>query len=65
MNARHISFAIGLIFLILSYVIEETVDINFQDTFYIVKFAFVFKLIAFFAFFVSVILSFKNKNANK
>lgn len=65
MNARYISFAVGIIFLILSYIVKKTIDINFQDTYYIIEFAFVFKLIAFFAFFVSVILSFKNKNSNK
>ena len=65
MNARYISFAVGIIFLILSYMVKKTIDINFQDTYYIIEFAFVFKLIAFIAFFVSVILSFKNKNSNK
>jgi hypothetical protein len=65
MNARYISFTVGIIFFVLSYVVKKTIDINFQDTYYIIDFAFVFKLIAFFAFFVSVILSFKNKNANK
>ncbi len=65
MNARYISFTVGIIFFILSYVVEKSVDVNFQDTYYIIEYAFVFKLIAFFAFFVSVILSFKNKNSNK
>jgi hypothetical protein len=65
MNARYISFTVGIIFFVLSYVVKNTGIINFQDTFYFIEYAFVFKLIAFFAFFVSVILSFKNKNSNK
>lgn len=65
MNGRYISFTVGMIFFILSYVVKKTAAINFQDTLYVIEYAFVFKLIAFFAFFVSVILSFKNKNSNK
>ena len=65
MKIRYISFSFGIIFLILSYLIKNTLDLNFFDTYYIIEYSFLFKLIAFFAFFVSVILSFKNKNINK
>jgi uncharacterized membrane protein YdbT with pleckstrin-like domain len=65
MKIKSISFIIGIIFLILSYVVKDTLDLNFHDAYYVIEYSFLFKLLAFLAFFVSVILSFKNKNIHK